>query len=101
MIDESALDVEPGENHDVIEHPEVVVAELVHVPHIFDERVWIQLIDDLLHAGVADAVTIAVYDLSISVTFRVVGHAQRRGEVELSLFEVIADGRVEGQVTVR
>ena len=100
VIDEAALNVEPRENHDVVEHPEVVVTELVHIPFVLDERVLIDLVDDFLYAGVTDTVPVAVDDLRISVTFRVVGHAQRRGEVELSLFEVIADGGVEGQVTV-
>ena len=100
MYDNTRLDVQPVENHDVIVQSEIVVVELVYIRVCEVDAVVMSLVDGIHHCAVADAVTITIDDFSITIAFRVVDHLDGNGEIELILLEIVTDGRFDVQVSV-
>ena len=100
MDGEACLEIEPVEDHDIIEHTQFIVRELVDVYIIEVQGVAMLVVDGLCHLTVGDAVTISIDNLRITVSFRVVGHTQGQGEVELTELEVVTEVRIESQVTM-
>ena len=101
MIHDTRLDIDPVEQHDVVEYLQMVVFKLVYVQSAEVNGVAVFVSYLVCHRRVADVVAVAPYDFCVTITFRVVGHAQRCREVELSLLEVIAEGGLQRQIAVR
>ena len=100
MEDHTRLDIQPVEEHDIVEGTDIGVFELVYFHIRKVEGVAIFFLDLFLHRRIPDAVTVTESQFGISVTFRVVGHSQRGIEEELPDLEVIAEVGVALQVTV-
>ena len=64
------------------------------------EGITIMLDDVFSHLSVGYPVAITVDDLCITISFRVVGHSQGHGKIELAELEVVTESRIEVQVTV-
>ena len=100
VVGDTCLDVEPVEEHDVVEGLQVGVLELVDIRLVEVDGVVIAFCEHILHAGVADGVAVTPDNLCITIALRVVGHTEGGGEVELRLLEVITEGGVEREITV-
>ena len=88
--DETCLNVNPVEQHDVVRHREVVVLEVGQSHVVYLQRVAVFVVDLFCNAGMTDAVTVAIYHFYVAVAFGIVVETQGEGEVELTLFEVVA-----------
>ena len=100
MEDDTGFEIQPVEEHDVVEGADIGVLELVHL-HIREvEGVAKLLLDQFFYGRVADTVTVTRRQLGISVTLRVVGHSQWRIEEELLDLEIIAEIGIQRQISV-
>ena len=101
MVDESSLNIEPIEEHNIVEHLKVSVLELMHIGIVeIDNAVGIQFFYLLCHTAVADRIAVTPYNLCVSVAFWVIGHSEWCSEVDLPLLEVITEGWVQRQISV-
>ena len=100
MVVKACLDVEPFEDHDIVERPQFIVCKLVNIPCLEVQRVTMLVVDRLRHLSVGDPIAVTIDNLRITVSFRVVSHTQGNGEVKLLELEIITKAGIEGEVTI-
>ena len=84
----------------IIDHLEVVVVEILQLAQLFVSSRLRSVVDLINNAGVDDSITVSPYHLCISISFRIVRHAEWGSKVELLDFEIITQAWCESEVSM-